>query len=449
MDATIQRLADYVTGLRFEDLPDDVVSLAVDRLVDALGCAVGGMGSEQVRIALEISPRVGAEGVVGAVLGRSWTTIPEHAAFANTCMIRGLDFNDRYPSIHPSDMIGALLALAGAPGVDGRRLVTAIVAAYEVGVRIADEIRRVPGWDGGYPTGMGAVAGVAALLGLDATVASQALSLVATANVHLRSTRAGALSMWKGSATAHATFNAVFLTRLAQHGMTGPERPIEGRHGLWEQVTGEFELPPLPDRGGDYEIARTSIKYWPVEYTAQNAIWAARKLAAEVPLDRLVSVRLGTHTHGYKEIGGDPAKWDPRTRETADHSLPYLFVRAMQSNGIDLSVYDPESYLDPAVRPLMAKVTVAPDPRCDAVHPDGVMMTCSATADDGRVVEFSVEDPRGFWTNPMSSDEVAAKFIGLVAPTLGCERAQTSHAFWSAVVKQDDLGTGLRLLDHE
>lgn len=451
MDSTIARLAEFAAGLTYEQLPSDVVDLAVARLVDALGCAVGGMDSEQARIALAVSPQVCADpegneiGFAGSILGSARRTVPELAAFANSCMVRNLDFNDRYPHIHPSDMIGGLLAGVGAPGVDGRRLVTSIVAAYEVATRMADVIRRHPGWDSGYSTGMGAAAGIAKLLGCDTTTTGEALSLIATSNVHLRSTRAGALSLWKGAATADATSHAMFVTRLAQQGMTGPERAIEGRHGLWDQISGEFALPALPDRGGEYLIRRTSLKYWPVEYTAQNAVWAAKRLAASIPIEELASVQLGAHTHGWREIGSEPAKWDPRSRETADHSMPYVFVRAMQGDGVDLSIFAPQSYLDPAARPLMAKVVVEADERCDAVHPDGVMLTCDAIAKDGRVESFSVSDPLGFWTNPMTAKDIETKFLGLVEPRYGPAAAARLHGFWSSLTDQQDLAVGMRM----
>jgi 2-methylcitrate dehydratase len=448
VDVTIDRLARFAAELSYEQLPADVVDLAVARLVDALGCAVGGMDGEQARIALAASPQLADDphqadgGFVGLILGSSRRTVPELAAFANTCMVRHLDFNDRYPHIHPSDVIGGLLAGVGAPGVDGKRLVSAIVAAYEVATRIADVVRVHPGWDSGYATGMGAVAGIANLLGCDVATTGEALSLIATSNVHLRSTRAGALSLWKGAATAHATFNAMFVTRLARLGMTGPERAIEGRHGLWDQITGEFSLREMP---GEFLIRTTSLKYWPVEYTAQNAVWAAKRLAASMPIEEVESVRLGAHTHGWREIGSEPAKWDPQSRETADHSMPYVFVRAMQGDGVDLSIFTRESYLDPAIRPLMAKVVVEPDERCDAVHPDGVMLTCDAKSKDGRVESFSVCDPLGFWTNPMTAKHVEAKFLGLVEPRYGPGAAARLYAYWSSVTERRELTEGMRL----
>lgn len=449
MDGTTRTLAEFAADLRFEDLPEDVVAAAVVRLVDSLGCAVGGMHSEQADIARAIAPHLDptAATLTGHVLGSSWVTTPEHAAFANTCMVRNLDFNDRYPHVHPSDMIGGLLAGATAPGVDGPRLVTAIVAAYEVATRIADAADMREGWDSGYAAGVGGVAGLANLFGLKADHAGEALSLIETANVPLRSTRAGVLSLWKGAATAYCMLNAMLVTRLAHEGMTGPEKAIEGRHGLWEKVSGEFELPALPGRGGDWNILRTSLKFWPVEYSAQTAVWAGRQLAASIPIDELASVRLGAHKRGWHEIASEPAKWDPQSRETADHSMPYIFVRAMQNDGIDLLAFEPEQYLDPTVRPLMAKVTVEPDDEAEAAHPEGMLLTVTAESLDGRTESFVIQNPKGHWKNPMTEEEVEAKFRSLVDPLYGPDRAAALRSYWAALPEHGRLEDGLALFD--
>jgi 2-methylcitrate dehydratase len=448
MDATTTRIAEFATEFRFDDIPADVVGLAVDRVLDTLACAIGGRHSNSSRIARCVSPRLAENGgaATGYVLGEAWRTAPEFAAFANTAMIRSLDFNDRYPGVHPSDMIGALLAMAGTPGVDGKRLLTSVVVAYEVATRFADAANMRGKWDAGYFTGIGAVAGLSHLLRVTTATAAQALSLFATANLSLRSTRAGALSMWKGAATAHATFNATFVLRLAQAGMSAPDNPIEGRQGLWERVSGPFELPPFPNLGGEYLTRKTSLKYWPVDYSAQNAIWAARRLARTIPLDALSRVRVGMHQHGWRETASEAAKWDPQSRETADHSLPYVFIRAMQHDGVDLSIFEPEQYLDPKIRPAMAQVTVEPDPDCDAVHPDGVMLKCDAVAADGRTESFILQDPRGFWTNPMSAAEVEAKFLRFAEPAYGIDWARSQFAFWKDMSSWSDLNAGLQQL---
>jgi 2-methylcitrate dehydratase PrpD len=125
--------------------------------------------------------------------------------------------------------------------------------------------------------------------------------------------------------------------------------------------------------------------------------------------------------------------------------MPYIFVRAMQNDGVDLSIFEPEQYLEPAARPLMAKVTVEPDDECDAVHPQGVMLKLDAVATDGRTESFSIRDPKGFWTNPMSQEEVKAKFLGLVEPVYGAETAGQLYDYWSEVAGKQDLTEGMNL----
>jgi 2-methylcitrate dehydratase len=117
----------------------------------------------------------------------------------------------------------------------------------------------------------------------------------------------------------------------------------------------------------------------------------------------------------------------------------------MQGRGVDLSIFEPDEYLDPAARPLMAKVTVVPDADCDAVHPDGVMLKCDAVANDGRTESFAVSNPKGFWSNPMTAADVELKFHGLVEPRYGSEVTTELHDYWSAVSERTDLAAGLRL----
>jgi 2-methylcitrate dehydratase len=236
-------------------------------------------------------------------------------------MIRNLDFNDTWPGGHPSDCLGPLLALAEAAGADGRRLLTSMVVAYEIFARLSDAAQfRERGWDQGYAVGLSTAAGLGSLLGLSREQIGHGLAICAVGNVPLRATRAGQLSLWKGAATAYAARNGVFGLLLAAEGMTGPDRPIEGRHGLWEQVTGPFELAEFGARGGAFLTPNVRLKFWPVEYNGQAGVWAARELRSRLPLAEIEDISIGTYWSAWHEIGSEPEKWDPRTRETADHS---------------------------------------------------------------------------------------------------------------------------------
>jgi 2-methylcitrate dehydratase len=459
LDKLISSVSEFAAGLEFDDIPAEVAGLANRLLVDTLGCAAGGYFSEPARIARRLLPTVDpASGSgPGTVYGLPILSTPELAAFANTCTIRYLDYNDFYPASHPSDMVGGLLAFVGWPGVSGRAFLTAMTVAYEVSGRVSDASgMRREGWDQGYAIGLGTVAGLGSLLGCDASTIAHALSITATANVHLRNTRAGLLSLWKGSATAYAVRNGVFAVLLAREGMTGPESPIEGRHGLWDKITGPFELAAFPGEPaagparegtvGGFLMPRTTIKYWPTEYNTQAAIFAAIELRKRVSLEDLAEVSIGTYWSSWHEVGSEPAKWDPRTRETADHSMPYIFAAVLRDGTLADGVFEPASYLDPALRPHMDKIKIYLDDECDKAFPDHILMKIDATDRDGNHYSFQATDPVGYWTNPMNDQQVEDKFTRQTEPVLGPAATRQLLGFWRDLPAHDTLTPGLNTI---
>lgn len=441
MDNLTQRLATFAASLAYEQIPQAILHHARRSLIDAIGCAFGGLDCEAARIGRRI-----AEGAVpschaGAVIGSNVPAPAEEAAFLNTVMIRYLDFNDAWHAGHPSDMLGALLALAGSSGADGRRLLTAMVVAYEVAFQMIPPTKmRERGWDQGYVIGIAATCGLGNLLGLPVERLAHAVSITSVANVPMRNTRAGKLSLWKGAATAFAIRNAVFATLLAADGMTGPDAPFEGRHGLWEQITGPFELDKFGVDGGEWKFPWIRLKYWPVEYNAQAGVWAALRLREEIGAADIAGIDIATYWSAWHEIGSEPEKWDPSTRETADHSLPFIFARALVDGTITLASFDEAAYRDPSLRPLMAKVTVREDAAIEALYPAQIVMRVEAFATDGRRRSIEIANPRGDNTNPMDDDEVAAKFRSLAEPALGVDGAARAFAAWNTI----DSGTGLK-----
>jgi len=446
MDRIIEEFATFAAEAEPSDFPDHIRELAGQRLVDAVACAVGAFDEPSVASVLDVAPLSDTPlpGLASRVIGQSAYTTPEMSALCNTTLIRVLDYNDRYPHLHTSDTIGAMLAHALDEGVDGARMVGSIVVAFEVGGRIADKM--TPGWDQGYAAGFGAVAGVGNLLGLDRDTIAQALSIIATANLPLRATRSGVLSAWKGIATAYSTTNAVLATRLAQAGISGPASPLEGRQGLFEVVTGEFSYDdPLP-RPSTYRIERSSLKYWPVEYHGQAAAWAGVALRERASLDQLASIEIGAYEQAWFDIASERSRWDPRSRESADHSMPYIFVTALKNGGVGLEDFEEERYLDPALRTEMDKVSVHVDPECDALIPDHVQLKIHATTHEGTAIDLVVKDPRGFWRNPMTSQDVFDKLARVSAPHYEDEQVRAIHEFWSEVAHQEDLARGFDLL---
>ncbi len=441
LDQIAQAVASFASRLSFHDLPADVVEVARQRLVDSIGCGLAAVDCDQVGIARHIFSGGASDYLPGRVLGSSERTTPMAATFLNTAMIRYLDFNDFYPGGHPSDILGALLGLAESAKASGARLLTSMVVAYEVFTRLSDSAKlRERGWDQGYAIGVATAAGVGNLLGLGAGALRHAISIAAVGNVPLRATRAGSLSHWKGAATAYATHNAVLATLLAAEGMTGPEQPFQGRHGLWEQITGPFDLQPYEELGSRYLTPSTRLKYWPVEYNAQAAVWAAIELRKRVPHSDVESIDVKVYWSAWHEIGSEPAKWDPQTRETADHSLPYIFARTLVDGMIGLGSFDEAAYKDPSLRPLMNKIKVAQDDEIEAMWPSTVMMRVEAADRLGKRHSIEVVNPLGHERNPMRDADVRRKFMALSGPVLGDERAAAALDQWWCVEDLSHLG---------
>lgn len=447
MDRLTQQLARFATSLNFAQVPAEIVHRASQSLIDSLGCALGGQACEAARIGRKLIAGAVPRRYAGAVLGSPVRGPAEEAAFVNTVMIRYLDFNDAWHAGHPSDMLGALLALAPVSGADGRRLLSAMIIAYETVMRLIPPTRmREKGWDQGYNIGIAAACGVGHLLGLTAAQMQHAIAITAVSNVPLRATRAGQLSLWKGAATAFACRNAVFATLLASEGMTGPEAAFEGRHGLWEQITGPFQLEPFPDQGGDWKLPLIRLKYWPVEYNAQAGVWAALQLRQRLPPEAVVRIDIATYWSAWHEIGSEAEKWDPQTRETADHSLPYIFARTLVDGTITTAAFEPAAYGDPSLRPLMAKIAVHEDAAIEARYPAEIVMRVEATGLDGSRHAVEVTDPRGDNRNPMDDAEIDAKFRSLAGPALGEARSAAALAAWRRIEMASDLQPALDLL---
>jgi 2-methylcitrate dehydratase len=447
MDAMTRQLARYATAAEFDDIPANILNGAKQSMLDAIGCALGGRDCEAARIARRLVAGAIPDRYPGYVLGTTDRAPAEEATFLNTVMIRYLDFNDAWHAGHPSDMLGALFAIAPAAKADGRRLLTAMVVAYETVMRlIPPTFMREKGWDQGFNIGIATTCGAGHLLGLTAEQLQHAIAITTVSNVPMRATRAGELSLWKGAATAFACRNAVFATLLAAEGMTGPDAAFEGRHGLWEQITGPFELPAFPDQGGDWKLPLVRLKYWPVEYNAQAGVWAALRLREQMALEDIAHIEIATYWSTWHEIGSETAKWDPQTRETADHSLPYIFARALVDGTITTASFDEAAYRDPMIRPLMAKIGVHEDATIEARYPKEVVMRVEVTATNGTRRHIEIVDPRGDNRNPMNDQEIDVKFRALADPVLGADQATAALAAWRGIDGAADLVPAMRLL---
>jgi len=447
MDAMNRQISEFACGLRYEDIPEEIRQIAVQHIVDSLACGYGARDTDAARLARSLAHPVEGD-FAGRMIGSADVVAADLAGFVNTAMIRYFDYSDTMvPGGHPSDCLGGLLAVASGRGSTGRELLTAFVAAYEVFARFGESAYvRKYGYDQGVTVGIALAAGLGNLLGLGVERTAHAVSLAAVTCISLRATRAGTISSWKGAATAEAVRETVFLTALAEKGLTGPERPFEGRHGVWEIVTSKpFEFQPFPDQGGSFMTGTNAhLKYWPVEFNTQVAVWAARELREKVDIDKIREVNLYTYWSAWHETGSEKDKWDPRTRETADHSLPYIFARALVDGGITLATFDPDQYLADDIRVVMNKITVGEDDELNALFPEVIAMKVKAHLDDGKTIEIYQDKARGHALNRMSHDETSEKYRLLV--DLGPDKVEAGLEFWWSLVDQESITPGLDLL---
>jgi len=450
MDNLTREIANFASNISYDALPDNVITAATQYLIDSLACAIAARDCEPARMGLRLARGAVPERYPGRILLHGERSTAESAAFVNTAMIRNLDFNDQYPGGHPSDCLGAFVAIAEAAKADGRRLLSSLIVAYELFVRLSDTTGlRYKGWDQGFAIGVCTAAGVGHLLHLAPEKIGEAVAITTVANIPMRNTRAGELSLWKGAATSFATRNGLFAALLAAEGMTGPDRPFEGKHGLWDLITGPFELELLPTANGPFRSPDVQLKYWPVEYNAQLPVWAALELRSKVDWRDLVDIEIGTYTFAFTEIGSEPEKWDPKTRETADHSLPYIFARTLVDGTITVAAFEEPAYRDPALRPLMSKIRVHRDTEVEAMYPKVVSMKVKATTKDGRTITIFPRDPLGHTNNPMKDEDIKTKFRRCAESILGKERTAAALECWGNIrdASSSGLSDALNLLD--
>jgi 2-methylcitrate dehydratase len=357
---------------------------------------------------------------------------PEWAAWANGVAVRELDFHDTFLAAdysHPGDNILPLLAVAQHTGRTGADLVRGVAAAYEVQVDLVTGIclheHKI---DHIAHLGPSAAAGLGALLNLDTEVVYQAIGQALHCTTQTRQSRKGEISSWKAYAPAFAGKVAIEAVDRAMRGQGSPSPIYEGEDGVLAWLLGGPEAVytvPLPAPGEPKRaILETYTKEHSAEYQAQALIDLARRLRPRVgdtaAVERIV-IHTSHHTHYVIGSGsGDPQKYDPKaSRETLDHSLPYIFAVALQDGGWHhIRSYAPERASRPDTVDLWRKISTAEDPEWTRRYhdPDPAKRAFGGrveiTLSSGEVItdEIAVADAHPAGAHPFSRDQYIAKF---------------------------------------
>ncbi|MFL6585070.1 MAG: MmgE/PrpD family protein [Chthoniobacterales bacterium] len=429
------QLAQFACSLEFADLGANTVHEVKRRLIDSLGCALGAWNEEPCTIARTVVSDFSAKN--GAtVIGTDQKAPPDWAAFANGCCIRYFDYNDTYLSkepAHPSDNFSAVLAIGESVGASGKEIITAVAIAYEVQCRLCDAASiRARGWD--HPTygAFSTALACARLMRLDPERTRHAINIAGVNCAAFRQARVGELSHWKGVAFANAARHGVYAALLARAGMTGPAPIFEGQMGFEKElgvslgnVADVFDKTKeaMPGEGPASMILKTSIKYWPAEYHSQSAIEAALHLRNQIPdLSQVKSMVIESHDASVDIIGSEPEKWHPQSRETADHSLPYITAVALIDGEVTDKQFAPERFTESGIVNFLQGVKVERNDELSALYADAVANIVHVNLADGRTLTKRVDYPLGNAKNRLKDSELESKFLNLAAPKLGREQ---------------------------
>ena len=412
-----QRLGAFVRRARFEDISEVARRELKARVLDSLGCAIGALGGEPIATLRAHVEEFGGKPLATLVGGGK--TAPDRAAFFNGALVRYLDFNDSFlakgETCHPSDNLGAVLAGSEYANRSGKEVLTALAVAYQVQCRLSEAAPvRAKGFDHVTQGAYAAAAGVAKALGLNEAGTANAIAISGTANNALRVTRTGALSHWKGLAYPNTGFAATHAAFLAMRGITGPLEVFEGEKGFMESIAGKFDI--NWEREGLESVRRTIIKKYNAEIHSQPAIEGILELreAHHPRIEDVDQIQVKVFDVAHKIIGG-PEKYDVRTKEEADHSLPYIVAVALLDGQVTPAQYAPERIVRQDVQDLLRKVVVQPDESYSRRFPDEMPTRLEVKLRNGRNLNIEKRDYEGFFTRPMSWEKTVEKFISLAA----------------------------------
>jgi 2-methylcitrate dehydratase len=456
MDGISRQITSYTTSFSEAQLTEPVVAGLNKLMVDCMVALIGSFGSETGQICARLAKLSGATELKSTVAGYGITTEPVAAAFANCFMVRQADYNDGDPPHggHASVIIPGILAIGEAVHATGPQVLAAVALGYEFLNSAHHPIRERgagggegEGGEGGSGMGWGDPAeGIATaiacgkLMGLNEDRLANAVSLALVPHLSLGKGK-GTQSHFKAGHSCSNVKNGVFAALAAREGLTGPNAPFEGVEGLFEKVTGPFEL-RLPVVPGHLGVENFRVKRYPAEGNAQAMLHQAIPPIREwAKVDEIATVHIEVDFGTLREIAS-PECWDPSNRETADHSLPYMFAAALMDGEVYLNSYTPQRYLhDAALKQVMGKITVQANP--DLVGTQGksrIIVRKKSGESLTRVVENEV---------PMTYDEVLKKFDRVCAyMSIPNDLRDKTRATWSNLRAVKDIAEPMRALGH-
>jgi 2-methylcitrate dehydratase len=432
-------MSQWAAQLTYEQLSTEAVYQAKRFFLDSVGCALGGLRQHDISIALSVLSEIAGKGPA-TVFGTGERIDVVSATLANALMIRSMDYNDIYwkqdPS-HPSDIFPAAIAGCERMESDGNELIVGLVLGHEFEMRFCEagfpgvEER---GWHHATLTAFVSPIVAGRMLHLTSEQIQNAIGISGVRHVTLGSVSAGDLTMVKNTADPMATQSGMLAALMAEKGYTGPVHVIEGKEGFVHCMGPEWKLNILTDGLGDsWRITQCGMKGFPTEALTHAPISATIDLLKQYDLRPEDVSKVLIHTLSRAaDILSDPSKYDPRTRETADHSLPFVIAVALVDRAVTPLSFTDEKINDPRIRAQLRKVELVGDPAIDKVFPGLQRTVVKITTTDGRLLKRELDYPKGDPRNPLTDKEIEEKFSALAEGVLSAPaQKKLVDAIWN------------------
>jgi 2-methylcitrate dehydratase len=432
-------MARWAAGLEYPQLSTDAVYQAKRFLLDSIGCALGGYKQHDVKIALEVLDEIAGRGR-STVIGTAKRIDPVSASLANSLMIRCMDYNDIYwkqDPCHPSDIFPAALACCERAASDGKELIVGFVLGHEFEMRLCEAAFpgiRERGWHHATLTAFVSPIVAGRALHLNWEQIQHAIGISASRHATLGAVTAGKLTMMKNTVDPLATQSGVLAALMAEKGYTGPEHVIDGKEGLAHCFKPEWKLNVLTDGLGEsWRITQCGMKAFPTEALTHTPISAVLDLVKsnDLKAEQVVKIQIRSLARAA-DILSDPSKYDPRSKETADHSLPYVIAAALAERQVTPAQFTMEKIKDPIIRAQLKKVEVVADPEIEKVFPALQRVIVEITTTDGRSYGKQLDYPKGDPRNPLTDAEIEEKFTALADGVLSAKaQKKLIEAIWN------------------
>ncbi len=421
-------LAGHVKAIGFETVPDAAVHIASRAFADTIGVALAGCRVDFLD-GVEAALEIGRDDSQATKIGRPGRCTVLQAALINGTSAHALDFDDCSTTMggHPSaPVIPALLALAQERRASGLQLLEAYLAGVELETRLARSVMPHHYEKGWHPTAtlgvFGAAAASARLIGLDAQGIATALSIAVSMASGLKSNFGTPI---KPLHVGQAAYNGVLAAVLAEKGLSANHDAFEHRYGFFTVFNGEGTFSPecaLADWGAPMEVLDPgiAIKQHPCCGSAHSAVDAALEIRRRYgPFAATEIARIETSTHRMRLAHTN--RPEPRTGLDAKFSVQFLTAKALMAGVLRLSDFEDATFLDADVAALLGRTTATAHEK-----PNAYLGEVRVTLADGRVLEASASTEFGRGpNNPMSDEELEAKFVDCASGHMAAEPAAT------------------------